>query len=69
MPLTPDLIIAAMNTNAAAGDTETQAVAHARLANAIINTIKEASLVYTVGLISASPGSPVTGSMAAVTIE
>lgn len=39
------------------------------LANAIVNCVKTLSITYTVGLVSASPGSPVTGDLSAVVIS
>lgn len=69
MALSPALIVMAMNTNAAAGGTETQAVAHNRLATAIVNTIENATLTYTTGLVAPPGGGPVTGTLAAVIIS
>jgi len=69
MAMTTSLIESAMATNAAAGDTESQAVANARLAQAIIDTVKTLTLTYSTGLVSASPGSPVTGTMATVVVS
>jgi hypothetical protein len=68
MALVTTLIEAALATNAAAGDTETQATAHHRLAQAIVDTIELGSINYTAGLIAPSGGGPVTGTLATATI-
>lgn len=69
MALATTLIENALATNAAAGDTETQATAHHRLAQAIIDTIKTGSINYTEGLFAPSGGGPVTGTLVTATIS
>jgi len=67
MAMTPDLIVNAME-QAKNGNMSSEA-ASALIANAIIDTVKELTLTYTTGLISGSPGAPVTGDMATVTVS
>ena len=67
MAMTTTLIIEALAANA--GPNVTQEEAATNIATAIIDTIKSMTLTYTTGLVSASPGSPVTGSLSLVTIS
>ena len=67
MAMTTTLITEALTANTAPGITQEQAATN--IANAIIETIKSMTITYTTGLVSASPGSPVTGSLALVTIS
>lgn len=67
--LVTTLIENAMTTNAAAGDSEPQAVAQLRLAQAIVDTIKLLQLNYTTGLVAPPGGGPVTGVLTGVIIS
>jgi hypothetical protein len=69
MAMTTTHITDALATNASAGGTITQEQAATNIANAIINTIKSMTITYTTGLVSAAPGSAVTGSLASVVIS
>lgn len=68
MALETSLIEAALAANAAGGSTESQATAFNRLATAIVNTIKEANIVYTAGLVAPEGGGPVIGSLSTATL-
>lgn len=69
MALSTSIIESALATNAAAGSTETQAMANARLAQAIVDTIKTLQITYTSGLVGVSPGSPIAGATLVATIS
>ena len=67
MAMTTSLIKDALAANTGPNITQEQAAEN--IATAIIDTIQSMTLTYTTGLVSASPGSPVTGSLSLVTIS
>lgn len=69
MAMTTDTIVNQMKLNYDGTPSDSQVNAMTTLAQAIIDTIKEATLTYTTGLISGAPGDPVTGTLDSVTIS
>lgn len=68
MAMTTVAIVNEMTANYKGTLNDEQLDAINKIAIAIIDTVKEMTITYTTGLISGTPGSPVTGTLTGVVI-